>query len=72
MKDRKINAPGYLILANGEPKSESIFGQGIIIVRSREQSDNLQILRYQNNSEWFIVQTNKDVWNSTKEYPIYD
>jgi hypothetical protein len=41
LRDRKINAPGYVILSNGEPQSESIFGQGVIIVRSRNKTDNL-------------------------------
>mmetsp|Transcript_40632 Transcript_40632/g.61924 ORF Transcript_40632/g.61924 Transcript_40632/m.61924 type:complete len:108 (-) Transcript_40632:243-566(-) len=76
---RKVNAPAYVILASANVSSlqESKFGSGVIITRSREGVDHLEVLSLdrlaaKGNESWFIAQTNSDVWHPEVKDPRYE
>ena len=52
----KVNAPGYIILMNAKPADR----QGVVLTRNRDDVEKVQYL--DNDSPFYIVQTNMDWW----------
>lgn len=76
IKDTKINAPCFIVMANREDQaSTSKYGQAIMIARGRETTDHTDMLSLDlqnSNKKTWIGQTNRDVWLEKVKDPRYN
>ena len=61
---QNLNTPCFVTMANGKNP------EGIIVARGRESVDHVEKL-HAGQQQWFILQTNQDVWNSNVHDPRY-
>jgi hypothetical protein len=71
--DQNVNAPCFVILANGGQAGN--FGLGINLVKSRNSTDIQGILfpgATFESPKWYLAQTNLDVWRPDVKDPRFD
>ena len=62
---QNLNTPSFVTVANGKHP------EGVIIARGRETVDHIDKI-YAGQEQWYILQTNQDVWNSSVHDPRYN